>query len=95
MDVPDEAVEAAAEALASGQFMLPPDAWSRVLDGTKVVYRFHARTALQAAAPAMLAAERERIAAALEAKASDTSYTQDEAVTEHLLDAAKLARGES
>jgi hypothetical protein len=51
-----------------------------------------ARAVLKATAPTIRQQVAEEIAQAIEAEASDTSYSEPEAVTEHLLKAAQTAR---
>jgi hypothetical protein len=67
VNVTDEAVEAAAEKLFGLLGPVPSGDWSQYPERVKGHWRDDARAVLLAAAPAMLAAERERIAE-LEAK---------------------------
>jgi hypothetical protein len=95
MDVTDEAVELGLRAGFPSALSLKPDIQEH--------YRQGVRSALEAAAPAMLAAERERIAAAAEEMADELEFDvflQDivdarNAVQDLLHRLAAIARGES
>lgn len=67
------------------------DGWSALTNAMQILHD-DAHELLAAVVPGIRAAVAEEIAHAVEAKASDTSYSEPEEVTEHLLQAAKLAR---
>jgi hypothetical protein len=101
--IPDEAVEAAAKATYEADRRPGANPWEEQSDYYRATWREVIAPGLAAAAPAMLAAERERIAAAAEEMADELEFDvflQDivdarNAVQDLLHRLAAIARGES
>jgi len=100
--IPEEAIEAAAQALYVdnwGPFVQPHHPWLTTFEAARQhENERRARLVLDAALPAILAAERERIAQAILAKTpayEEVGSPEDVTYHDTLILAARIARGES